>query len=168
MSEVRWVMVDIETNGLNPHYHQPIEVGLVSHDNLQASFSLGFDVRTSSPEALEINGWGQREFAPPMTDYDAIKLVMKWFENGEYIVAAPAHFDVGFLEAWMRRLGYDPPWGHRRVIDVKSFAQGRWGALASLSNSMMGKLVSLEDSANKHSALDDAIWQAEMFRRILR
>lgn len=167
---MRWVMVDLETTGLHPGHHEIIEAGFVTSWGQEASFSLSFDEEKAEPEALEINGWGKREFAPFMLSGDAGRLVQGLFAQEQtYIVAWPATFDVAFLNEWFRRMGQDSPWHYRNVIDVRSFASAIYGPGCDLSDEQVKARFDI-DRANylpEHGALPDAQFQAEVWNHIL-
>lgn len=171
--------MDVETSGTNPFMHDVIEVGIVLLDEglsviEEREFSLPFDVREASPEALEVNGWGQRPFAPEV-DFDTAK---KWLYEmfGPYkttaMIGMHAKFDAGFLEALLaRRCGdIDNPWG-KHVYDLPSLAAGRWGILPPLRSHDMVKLLELdhggkvwEAGSDRHTALGDARLNAAILR----
>lgn len=163
MAMMEWVAVDIETSGLDPHRHEVIEVGLVHRDGSTWAMSLPFDETKADPKALGINGWGFREFAT-MRDFDYLgQLLHKiFYHTNTMLVASPAHFDVGFLEALIRSHGETPPWGHRNIIDLKSYACARFGVLNDLKNSEISRMLNIEDTSD-HTALGDAKWTARLF-----
>lgn len=160
-----WIAVDIETSGLDPAYHDIIEVGIVAANGNERSFSLKFDLANADSKALEVNGWGHREFAPQVDKHHALRVLLEAFEGGALLVASPAHFDVGFLEQLFRREGMDPPWSHRSVIDLKSFACARFGVLTDLKNSEISRLLDIEDTSD-HTALGDARWTAQLMHEL--
>lgn len=164
-------MVDIETSGLNPNYHDVIEVGMCDGTGETRAFSLPFNVFQASDKALEVNGWGKRAFAPEVGIPSGLA-VIRDFVRDDFIVAAPAHFDIGFLEALHRRWDQPIPWGHRRVIDMKSFYQGIVQGVVGVveaSNNDIAKYTGVDPlpPEEQHSALNDAVWQAELFRRLI-
>lgn len=162
-----WIVVDIETSGLDPHVHEVIEIGMVSWKGEEWSCSLPFDIDKASPKALEVNGWGTREFAPSVKPMQALNTMHKaFYKTGALIIASPAHFDVGFLEALFRKNALDPPWGHRSVIDLKSFACARMGVLTDLKNAEIARMFDVEDTSD-HTALGDALYTARLWRALL-
>jgi len=164
-----WISVDIETSGLNPCVHETIEVGMCWADGTTDAFSLAFDESKASSRALEVNGWGKRDFAPLRGKTDVLVTLDRAFSTGAMLVASPAHFDVGFLEQLFRREEINPPWNHRSIIDIKSYAVGQLALLTNLKNAEIARLFDLEplDKDYEHSALNDAVWQAELFRCLL-
>lgn len=158
-----WAAVDIETSGLDPNYHDVIEVGIAHRDGSVWSCSLPFDESKADPKALSVNGYGQREFAQMESfDFLAQLLTNIFYHTGTMLVASPAHFDVGFLEALIRRNNERPPWGHRNVIDLKSYACARFGVVNNLKNSEISRMLNIEDTSD-HTALGDAKWTRQLF-----
>lgn len=158
-----WAAVDIETSGLDPNYHDVIEVGIAHRDGSVWACSLSFDISKADSKALKVNGWGRREFAP-LADYSDLHefLYDTFFHTGTLLVASPAHFDVGFLEALIRRHSKTPPWGHRNIIDLKSYACARFGVVNDLKNSEISRMLNIEDTSD-HTALGDAKWTRQLF-----
>lgn len=163
-----WVSIDIETSGLNPAVHEIIEVGMCGSDGSQWEASLDFDIAKASPKALAVNGWGKRQFAAQMGVGAVLSQLASVFSNGRLLVASPAHFDVGFLEALFRKNGLQPPWGYRSVVDIKSFACARFGVLTDLENSEIARMLDIPEPPNKHTALADAMWQRDIFEALIR
>lgn len=163
---LKYAVIDVETGGLDPHRHPLIEVAYVLEDGAEEAFSLPFDVALCSPEAMAVNGWGKREFAPEVTHYQAMDILRRDFRD-RLLVASPVHFDIGFLEAWWNRnTARRTPWNHRAMVDLKSYACGVLGVMEPLKNSAISDILGIKDTSD-HSALADARWTAEMFRALL-
>lgn len=158
-----WASIDIETSGLDPHYNQVIEIGICGRYGQTWEATIGFDLSRADPKALEVNGWGKRDFAPAKPVGTVLDALTNWFGDGTLIVASPAHFDLGFLEALFREHKRDPPWGRRNVIDIKSYACGRLGLLTNLKNSEIGRLLDIPEPSTEHTALGDAVYQRNIF-----
>ncbi len=163
-----WVSIDIETSGLDPNRHEIIEIGMAYSNGATWECSLEFDHDKADPKDLEVNGWGKRDFALLKDVVEVMRILHTAFHGGVMLVASPAHFDVGFLEALFRKYGQDPPWGHRSVIDIKSFACARFGVLTDLKNSEIARMLDLQAPSNKHTALADAMWQRDIFEALIR
>ena len=127
-----FVAVDIETTGLDPLHHEVIEVGMIidlpDHPEVYpVEFSLAFDENKADPEALAVNGWGSREFAPLINPRDAA-LVLHENLDDVHIVGKNPTFDAGFLEVFLKRHGYQRNW-HHRLVDVGSLFWGWYNAI---------------------------------------
>lgn len=157
------VFLDIETNGLNPAYHQPIEVGWVTLDDVATEFSLPFDVDKSEAKALEVNGYGRRQFAQLLSPAQAVGIIRKELA-GQTIVANNVAFDLSFLAAFLRKQGVltPPPWKHTG-FELKSLVAGKLGVSPELvSTTTIVNHFKLE-AIGKHTALGDARWNREIY-----
>lgn len=176
---MRFACVDIETTGTIACIHDVIEVGIsVIDENMrflrEEEFSLPFDVTTATPEALKVNGWGQRKFAPQITHDAAKDLLYEVF--GEYkttaFIGMHAHFDSSFLEAMLVRHcdHAETPW-RKHVYDLPSLAAGRWGMLPPLRSPDMVRLLELETGRDQYTAGSDrhtALGDSRLVMTILR
>lgn len=162
-----WASIDIATSGLDPHRNQVIEIGICGMNGTTWGASLIFDMARATPGSLELNGWGRREFSPLKSVGEVLDTLEDWFLDDTLIVASPAHFDVGFLEALFLQNDQQPPWGRRNVIDLKSFACGRLGLLTNLKNSEIARLLDVPELIAAPTALGDAIYQADIFRALV-
>ena len=124
--------IDIETNGLNPYYHEPIEVAWVDLDHTvtETAFSLPFDTIGSEEKAFEVNGWGNRAFAPRLKHSDAVPLITVGLRD-EILVGNNIAFDMAFLSAYLRRHRREPT-RHHSGFDLKSLVAGHMGVSPTL------------------------------------
>lgn len=177
--------VDVETSGLDPEQHQLIEVGMVIETSTgieEMSFTLDFEYEMADPKALEVNGWGNREFGPTVDPSWAAGFI---FDNtkGRHLVGKNPHFDAAFLAHFLLGGGIEPGW-HHRLVDVGALAWGYYQANCRVN--MRGnwpqppnvekveELVGInrqtvvgEDGKDYHSALNDARWAYEVFREVV-
>lgn len=170
-----WVALDIETTGLDFLRHGVCEVGIVSSTGAGfIEFFLPIDDVEVDPEAMKLNGYHDR-----LVEANRLSAVPKLYTNGfaasvmeswlsdVMVVCSPSFFDIGFLSAWFSRMGRDHPWKHRNVIDLKSYAAGKFGTVSPLKNEHIGQVLGVEDTLD-HTALQDARWTAEVFRALCR
>ncbi len=185
----RFVSIDLETSGLDPQCHEIIEVGMVRESSEtvleRLEFSLPFDRQLADPKALEINGWGQREFAPLVRRDKAVQILSGWLD-GAHIVGKNPSFDAGFLTALFVEYGESSCW-HHRLVDVGAMAWG-WHQGArrrpSTSTSQVRGLVGAQTyppnservaeltgvpipQGARHTALGDAEWVYQVFRKMV-
>lgn len=155
------VAVDLETSGLDPNVHEIIEVGLVwqVHKEVRTmEFALQFDEERADPAALEVNGWGKREFAPTVDKRWARDFLMELL-NDAHIVGKNPIFDLAFLEKFLhQKSGWKKPW-HHRTVDVGALCMGRFRLLDPPDTGVVESLTGVRIPENKrHSALADAQW----------
>lgn len=154
--------IDIETSGLDPAYHDVIEVGCVfaehGHRIGDDEFSVPFREDRAEPRALEVNGWGNRPFAEQITHDEAADRLEMWFEDDvTYFCSWHTTLDECFLNQMLRRGGRTVPWSHRNVIDLPSLVMGRLGVLTPGSSRELLVQLGLDpDFEDRHTALADA------------
>lgn len=172
----KFVAVDVETSGLNPEVYELIEVGLVIPDRGEFEFSVPFDESRASLKALEVNGWGKRQFAPQV---DPVYLCgfLQSVLNDVHLVGKNPSFDAGFLWAFIRKHSPfpadSPPW-HHRLVDVGCLAWG-WDCSREIppwsQPPNVSKVAEMMDiplpSDEAHTALGDARWACKVFSRIM-
>lgn len=175
----RFVAVDIETSGLDPDWYDIIEVGLVVETDTgvdRIEFSLPFDLSSADDRALEINGYGQRAFAPRVDDVAKQVGLTYPLLDGVHIIGKNPSFDVGFLKPLFQNHGYmNPPW-HHRLIDVGMLAWGWYNAFGEVTQTWqeyppnsecVAELVGVPLPTTRHTALADAEWAYDVFRKIV-
>lgn len=176
-------MVDLETSGLVPGYNEITEAAFVSDTGAELSFRLSFDESKAHPQAMKVQGFGTRDYAPLMAHHTALDQVGRMFDplwdetdpnivcderDYPYVVAWPAQFDVAFLACWHARHGVQMPWHYRNVLDVRSFASAVWGINCDLSDEWVEEVFDIRRrDFPEHTALGDARFQAAIFRKIL-
>jgi len=164
--------IDIETSGLNPYYHEPIEVAWVDLDHTvpDISFSLPFDPINAEEKALEINGWGNRPFATRVKHIDALRLLTEELRD-EILVGNNIAFDLAFLSAYLRRHRREPTWYHSG-FDLKSLVAGHMGVSPALVTTERiiqhfglapQRFVCAKALKRYHGALYDAKWNRHIY-----
>lgn len=173
----RFVSLDIETTGLDPLKHEMIEVGLVIErsrtvDHIsfdEVAFSLPFDLERADEKALEINGWGKREFAPLWDPYYAAGFLQEVLSDAHIIGKNPM-FDTAFMEAFLNTHGMKRTW-HHRLVDIGSMAWGYYNGehdghlIQPPDSSQVGFIMGIPNN-QIHTALGDARWNYKVFTRM--
>ena len=170
-----YISVDIETSGPVPRTHSMLSLGacLVEDPRLRFYAELQPTTLEADPAALAVSGLSLERLAerglPPE---EAVRDFAAWVgevvpEGGRpVLVAFNAPFDWMVVADYFRRCGVPNPFGHT-ALDVKALYMGvtgePWGrtSLADVAAryGLNGNLP--------HSALEDALIQAELFRRAL-
>jgi ribonuclease T len=170
-----YISVDIETSGPVPRTHSLLSIGacLVEDPRLNFYAELQPTTLEADPAALAVSGFSLERLAehglPPE---EAVRHFAAWVgevvpEGGRPVfVAFNAPFDWMFVADYFRRCGVPNPFGHT-ALDIKALYMGvtgePWGrtSLADVA-ARYGLSVDLP-----HSALEDALIQAELFRHAL-
>lgn len=169
------VAVDLETSGLDPEVHEIIEVGMVFWVNVQNSklryikpvtFSLEFNEKKADPKALEVNGWGVREFPKPFSKLEAAVVLSEVLDDAHMIIKNPV-FDASFLKQWFKNTGYNQPKWHHRMVDIGSLVQGRFRLRDPMNTEAVVQTTGIE-LPDRHTALADAKWNWDVFHYIMK
>lgn len=171
MSNRRLVIVDVESTGLDPAVHVPIEVAAIDVDTGEViSFAPYVDPTKwadASGEALAINRYFERRVFRQALTYDAtVQQYDRLWDMlaGNSFAGANPRFDVSMLLTAPGAPGSEL-W-HHRLPDVSAYVAGALGIYpADLPG--LADCCKLLDVTNEgeHSALGDVKAAAECFRR---
>ncbi len=170
---MRQVFLDTETTGLSPDAgDRIIEIGCVEMINRRhtgRTFHCYLNPeRPNHEDAVKVHGLTDA-FLADKPLFAAVADEMLQFVAGAEIVIHNASFDVGFLNAELRRLG-QPPFPERVVKITDSLLMAR-EMFPGKSNSLDALCKRLEvDNSNRslHGALLDAGLLAEVYIRLTR
>lgn len=183
----RFVAVDLETTGVDPHTDFIIEVGMAGEDYITGKyfeivFALDFPTDRMSEGAAAVNGWGKRAFGPIVTHEWASAYIISQL-NDVYIVGKVPWFDAAFLDVFIAENGLaDQKIWHHRLVDVGSLAWGSYQRDTMFGTDESKALITqppdTEDVERMlgiprktvdgfHTALLDARWAYEAFRQIV-
>lgn len=166
------VAVDLETSGLDPAIHEIIEVGVVWRmpgrlDTATMEFALQFDESRADPKALEVNGWGKREFGPTVDKQWAREFLMELLDDAHVVGKNPI-FDLSFLQRFLLLKTGEKPW-HHRTVDIGAVCMGRFRLLDPPNTEAVESLTGIRIPENKrHSALADAQWAWDVLHWIAK
>lgn len=170
---MRQIFLDTETTGLSPESgDRLVEVGCVEMVNRQLTgenkhFYVNPE-RASHEEALRIHGLTEEFLADKPLFASIADELMAYLSDAEVIIHN-APFDVGFLNAELRRLGM--PMFAQSVVSVKDSLLMAREMFPGKSNSLDALCKRLEvDNSNRtlHGALLDAGLLAEVYIRMTR
>lgn len=111
LDELRFIVLDLETTGLNPAKDKVIAIGAVAIDRLAIPLSDQFDLILRRPEldiseTVLIHGIGPEALTKGHETSDALIRLLEWM-NGDPILAFHSAFDRKFLEkALKEQLNY--------------------------------------------------------------
>ncbi|MFC4258712.1 PolC-type DNA polymerase III [Marinobacter lacisalsi] len=165
LEDLRFIVLDLETTGLNPARDKVIAIGAVAIDRLAIPLSDQFDLILRRPEldiseTVLIHGIGPEALTRGHETRDALLKLLEWM-NGDPILAFHSAFDRKFLEKALRQqLGYTRPHEWLDVAELMPafFPKAREG-VKRLDN--WSEHFGLENAARHHAAAD-ALATAEL------
>ena len=168
-SALREIVVDTETTGLSPAAgHRVIEIGcleLVNHVPTGSVFHQYLCPERDVPaEAVRIHGLTD-EFLASMPLFSAVAESFLEFVAGDRLIIHNAEFDLGFLNAELRRIERDDL--ANDAVDTLALARKKYpGGQASLD--ALCRRFNIDNSARtKHGALLDAELLAEVYLELI-
>lgn len=165
--------LDIETTGLNPFWHDVLEVAYVREfangDTRETHFSLDFDMERADEDALKINRYYSRKAelaAIKIQPASAAQRMLVELQDCIIVGANPA-FDATFLRyfIWKNRMA-EPTW-HYRLIDLNTLGTG-WCKMPNIMRTgELAEEFGVPIPEEYHTALVDARWNREVYHAIL-
>ena len=174
-ASIAYISVDIETAGPNPADYALLSIGACLMDKPARTFYVELQPTSPRfvPSALEVNRLSLDKLAKDgMPPKQAMMRFEFWLaaeterNQRPVFVGFNAAFDWMFVNDYFHRFLGRNPFGHS-ALDIKSLFMGATGA--PWNKTGLRHLVEFfqTDHAMTHNALQDALDQAELFRRIL-
>jgi DNA polymerase-3 subunit epsilon len=170
---IRQIFLDTETTGLSPESgDRVIEIGCVELVNRRLTGrNLHFYVnpeRRNHEDAFKVHGLTDEFLADKPLFAHVVDELIEYVRGAE-IVIHNAVFDIGFLDAEMRRIGRPPFTTHvARVIDSLSMARESFPGKSNSLDALCKRLEVNNSGRNLHGALLDAGLLAEVYVRMTR
>ena len=170
---MRQIFLDTETTGLSPDAgDRIIEVGCVEMLNRRLTGrDLHFYVnpqRPSHADAVKVHGLTDEFLADKPLFADKADALLEFVADAEIIIHNAA-FDVGFLNAELKRLGRGPFTGSvGRVTDSLLMAREMFPGKANSLDALCKRLEVDNSNRSLHGALLDAGLLAEVYVRMTR
>ena len=129
-----YAIVDIETTGLNPNYHEMIDIGIIIiNQNLEIKGQYFSKVLPSFPERIDpmaqnINGfdlqrWTQEEAISEEELINQMNIFLNNYIGKPIFIAFNSWFDSGFVRNLLNEHDYKfNDWFDYRVLDIPSIA----------------------------------------------
>lgn len=169
-----FVSVDIETAGPIPGVYSMLAIGACIVDDPGKTFYLTLKPldRNADPKALAVSGFSLSDLeASGEVPVAAIQRFDQWLSevlvpgDQPVFVGFNAAFDWSFVNYYFHRFLGRNPFGFA-ALDIKSYYMGAANSSwAETRSSRMSKKLGVV-GAGDHNALNDALFQAELFRRI--
>ena len=167
---MREIVLDTETTGINPHDgHRIIEIGaleLINHTPTGAQLHLYINPeREVDAGAVEVHGISNDFLADKPVFADVVD-EFQAFVGSDMMVIHNASFDVGFINAELKRLGR-APYPMSQAVDTLAMARKKFpGAQANL-NALCRRFEIDNGHRDLHGALIDADLLAEVYIELL-
>ena len=129
-----YAIVDVETTGLNPNYHEMIDIGIIIiNQNLEIKGQYFSKVLPSFPERIDpmaqnINGfnlqrWTQEEAISEEELINQMNIFLNNYIGKPIFIAFNSWFDSGFVRNLLNEYDYKfNDWFDYRVLDIPSIA----------------------------------------------
>ncbi|WP_427183781.1 exonuclease domain-containing protein [Bordetella bronchialis] len=170
-----FISVDIETSGPIPGDYSMLSIGasLISAPTNAFYAELKPITMNFVPEALAVTGFSLDELITRgETPESAMTRFETWIRaslegaDTPIFVGLNAPFDWSFVNYYFHRFRIGNPFGFT-ALDIKAFFMGAMGcSWRDTRSSAIAKYLKLEPVDN-HNALQDALYQAELFRLLL-
>jgi ribonuclease T len=168
-----YISVDVEAAGPVPATYSMLSLGAVTVDDPKKTFYVELKPvnENSVPEAMKVIGRTLADFKHTGRDpKEAMMAYRDWLANvakaGKPVfVGFNATFDWAFVNFYFHQYLGENPFGFGGV-DIKSYYMGMTGCTWEDTRSSRIRAEFKAATRHTHNALDDAIEQAEMFRRI--
>ena len=169
-----YISVDVEAAGPLPPTYSMLSLGAVVVDDPQATFYVEFKPLNdkSVPAAMKVVGRTLQDFARTGRDpKDAMAGFRDWLGSvakaaTPVFVGFNATFDWAFVNFYFHQYLGENPFGIGG-LDIKSYYMGLSGG--TWEDTRSSRIAAeFKDSSRRHThnALDDALEQAELFRRM--
>ena len=169
-----FISVDVETAGPIPGEYSLLSIGACSIFEPEKTFACKLKPinRNFDPKALEVSGFSLDELArtglPPA---EAMRAFADWLgalaekKQTPVFVGFNAPFDWSFVNYYFHRFGSGNPFGFT-ALDIKALYMGATGC--SWGDTRSSRIAERLEPAltGTHDALQDARYQAEIFRLI--
>jgi DNA polymerase-3 subunit epsilon len=170
---MRQIILDTETTGLSPESgDRIIEIGCVELVNRRLTgrnlhFYLNPE-RRSHQDAIAVHGLSEEFLADKPLFAQIADELLEYVKDAEIIIHNAA-FDVGFLDAELRRLERPAFTGHvARVVDSLSMARESFPGKSNSLDALCKRLEVNNAMRELHGALLDAGLLAEVYLRMTR
>ena len=170
----KYISVDIEASGPIPGEFSLLTIGACLVDDDDTTFGVALKPlnRNADPEALRVTGLSLDELdRTGLAPRDAMTAFRDWIaqvtQDGTkaVFVGLNAPFDWSFVNYYFHRFLGENPFGFA-ALDLKALYMGATGCTwGQTGSSQMAKRLHPR-RADTHDALEDALYQAELFRLI--
>ena len=167
-----FIVVDIESTGINWHQDQMVSIGAVcskTGDEFYGECRI-YKWNRITETALKINGFTEEQCRDPkkQTPLQLYYKFRKWCEGRSKILAGHnlGSFDVQFLKLLEYKTKFNKWPFQYSYIDLHSVAFAKWGD--SLSHKKICEKLGLEPQPAPHNALEGARSEMRCFKELMK
>lgn len=169
-----FVSVDIEASGPIPGEFSLLSIGAVLVNQPQTTFYIELKPEETrhDPEALAVTGFDIEELARDgVAPGAAMQKFAEWLSElcashqKPVFVGLNAAFDWSFVNYYFHKYCGENPFGFT-ALDIKAFFMGVVGSRWDQTKSSQMEQLLHPKLKGTHNALEDARYQAELFRRL--
>lgn len=169
-----FISVDVETSGPIPGEYSLLTIGAVNVDDISQAFECTLKPlsRNADSKAMEVTGLSLEELdRTGLTPQEAMVRFSDWLvgvigvNRSAVFVGLNAPFDWSFINYYFHRFTGGNPFGFA-ALDIKAYYMGSTGCSWSDTRSSRMAAILCPATRGTHVALDDALYQAELFRLI--
>lgn len=170
--EELYISVDIEASGPIPGEYSMLSLGacVVGQPEEAIYLELKPDSPKHDPEALGITGFDLEVLAiKGLTPLEAMQKLAEWIAQVSgagkkaIFVGLNAPFDWSFVNYYFHKYLGENPFGFA-ALDIKAFYMGAFNLEWRQTKSSHMSAILLPQTSPTHNALDDARYQAELFK----
>ena len=164
------ILTDVETTGLDPRYHEIVEIGAIKVD--QDLNELGrFDLKVlpiflerAEPEALAINGYRDQLWEGAESYLTAARAFAEFSAEG-VLAAWNITFEYSFLDQMFRDTRVQNKMDYHR-IDLPSIAWALLPGIKKLSLDAVGAYFGLEPEKKPHRGIRGAEYELQVLKHL--
>ena len=162
------IITDVETTGLDPRYHEIIEIGAIKVDadlNEIGCFDLKVKpifIERAEPKALEVNGYNEADWVDAVSYYEAAK-AFRIFSAEGILAAWNITFEYTFLDQMFRDTRVQNLMDYHR-IDLPSIAWASIPGLKKIGLDSVGEYFGLKPEQKPHSGIRGAVYELQVLR----
>ena len=162
------IITDVETTGLDPRFHEIVEIGAIKVD-ADLNEIRRFDMKVhpifldrAEPKALEVNGYNEEDWADAASYFEAACRFRDFSADG-VLAAWNITFEYNFLDRMFRDVRVNNLMDYHR-IDLPSIAWAVIPRITKLSLDKVGEYFGLAPEQKPHRGIRGAEYELAVLK----